>query len=144
MNTQSISNNTTTESTINRFFNLVAATILIAMAAVNANAADAAAANSRELKIHNPYTVLGVQVRTHLLPQEMSSAYSVMEVNEAYGHTLFQEIVPCRFISTLDADQYPDRWGGLPFQINETRSYFGSGVMVEGLFVNPCSERIPN
>ncbi|HEV7764845.1 MAG TPA: hypothetical protein VGQ76_07590 [Thermoanaerobaculia bacterium] len=92
---------------------------------------------------HNPYTVRGHQIRTNLIPEAEASAYSTMEVSDAVGPTLFQEMVPCRFVSTLDPDQYPVRWGGQAFQVSESRVYSPIGYMVEGLFRNPCSELIP-
>lgn len=87
---------------------------------------------------HNPYTVLGVQLRAALLADaaDGSSAISV-------GPAVFQEIVPCRFISTLNADHYPADWGGPSFAPNESRSYVPTGTLVSGDFVNPCSDRIP-
>jgi hypothetical protein len=121
--------------------NLLAATA-IAMTAFNANAADAAIANSRELESHNPYTVRGVQIRTELLPQDATSS-SASETGSAAGPTLFQEIVPCRFMSTLDADGYPAKWGGDAFKVSESRVYHPTGTLIEGDFVNPCSDRIP-
>jgi hypothetical protein len=96
-----------------------------------------------ETSIHNPYTVRGVQIRTNLLPEQSSSAYSTMQLNAAVGPTLFQELVPCRFVSTLDPDQYPQRWGGQPFQISESRMYQPIGYLADGSFKNPCSELIP-
>jgi hypothetical protein len=101
------------------------------------------AVNAAEVQTHNPYTVLGTQIRTNLLPAESSSAYAAMEVSEGVGPTLFQEIVPCRFVSTLDPDLYPLQWGGQPFQVSESRIYHPKGMLVDGLFVNPCSELIP-
>jgi hypothetical protein len=96
-----------------------------------------------ETTTHNPYTVRGVQIRTNLLPEVSTSAYSTMELSEAVGPTLFQELVPCRFVSTLDPDQYPDRWGGQAFQISESRVYQPIGYLAEGGFKNPCSELVP-
>jgi hypothetical protein len=57
---------------------------------------------------------------------------------------VFQEIVPCRFVSTLARDAYPNPWGGEEFQIMESRTYFPRGVLVssEG-WENPCSEKVP-
>lgn len=98
---------------------------------------------SAQTEKHNPYTVRGHQIRTILLPEESASAYSTLEVAAANAPTLFQEMVPCRFVSTLDADQYPVKWGGQPFQVNESRVYDPIGYLVEGDFRNPCSELIP-
>src|SRR5690349_21593345 len=96
-----------------------------------------------EISTHNPYTVRGVQIRTNLLPEVSTSAYSTMQLSESVGPTLFQELVPCRFVSTLDPDQYPERWGGQPFQISESRTYEPIGYLAEGGFKNPCSELVP-
>ncbi len=98
---------------------------------------------SAQMETHNPYTVRGLQLRSNLIPQETAAAYSTMEVSEV-GPTLFQEMVPCRFVSTLDQDQYPVRWGGLAFQISESRVYHPIGYLVEDQFKNPCSELIPS
>lgn len=96
-----------------------------------------------ETETHNPYTVRGFQIRTNLLPESSTSAYSTMQLSAAAGPTLFQEMVPCRFVSTLDLDQYPLRWGGQPFQISESRVYQPIGYLAEGNFKNPCSELVP-
>ena len=87
---------------------------------------------------HNPYVVQGVQLRAELFahPADGSSAISL-------GPTVFQEIIPCRFISTVEADHYPAQWGGPSFSPNESRTYRPSGVMVYGNWTNPCSELIP-
>jgi len=98
----------------------------------------AMAADSTSPATHNPYTVLGVQLRSVLLadPANGSSGVSV-------GPAIFQEIVPCRFISTLEADNYPAQWGGPAFNPNESRGYRPVGEMVDGAFTNPCSNQIP-
>src|SRR5690349_16907238 len=64
---------------------------------------------SAQMETHNPYTVRGLQLRANLIPEETAAAYSTMDVREI-GPTLFQEMVPCRFVSTLDRDQYPLIW----------------------------------
>lgn len=92
--------------------------------------------NAEELKNHNAYTVLGHQLRSNLITQ--SPFGDDKPVN--HGPTLFQEIRPCRFISTLEADNYPAPWGGKEFQANENRTYFPVGVLRNGDWVNPCSE----
>ena len=43
---------------------------------------------------HNPYTIYGLRLRTHLTPNTPGA-------NEDLGPLVFQEIVPCRFVSTL-------------------------------------------
>lgn len=112
-------------------------------AAIVAVASFALVAGAAGTETHNPYTVRGFQIRTNLLPEESSSAYSTLEVSKAVGPTLFQELIPCRLVSTLDHDQYPLRWGGQPFQVSESRVYQPIGYLAEGLFRNPCSELIP-
>jgi hypothetical protein len=59
-----------------------------------------------ERERHNPYTVLGMWVRSHLVPETPGAN------GQDLGPLVFQEIVPCRFVSTLEADQYRDPWGG--------------------------------
>jgi hypothetical protein len=113
------------------------------LAAIVAISSFALVARAAETEIHNPYTVRGFQVRTNLLPEQSASAYSSLSISEAVGPTLFQEMAPCRFVSTLDPDQYPAQWGGLSFQVSESRVYHPIGYLAEGLFKNPCSELIP-
>ena len=58
---------------------------------------------------------------------------------------MFQEIIPCRFVSTLEADKYRDPWGGKEFQIMESRTYYPKGVLVSSDgWENPCSEHVPS
>lgn len=98
----------------------------------------AMAADSTTPATHNPYTVLGVQLRSVLLsdPADGSSAVS-------YGPAIFQEIVPCRFISTLEADNYPHEWGGPAYQPNESRSYRPTGELRTADWINPCNQQVP-
>lgn len=117
-----------------RFIHRLAVITIIASFALAATAA-------AQPEKHNPYTVRGHQIRTNLIPEAEASAYSTMA--DVVGPTLFQEMVPCRFVSTLDPDQYPVRWGGQAFQVSESRVYTPIGYLVEGLFKNPCSELIP-
>jgi hypothetical protein len=101
--------------------------------------------NAQSLERHNPYTVEGMQLRANLVTPSLP--VQAMEVNTAGNSSivaaLFQEIVPCRFISTLAADQYAQTWNGGPFQPNERRTYKPIGTLVEGAFTNPCSEHVP-
>jgi hypothetical protein len=91
-----------------------------------------------EREKHNPYTVLGMQVRSHLLPDTPGAN------GDDLGPLVFQEIIPCRFVSTLEADQYREPWGGKEYQIMESRTYWPKGVLVAGDgWVNPCSEKVP-
>jgi hypothetical protein len=86
---------------------------------------------------HEPYTFQGMRVRSDivLLPG------TVDEVS--MGPALFQEIPPCKFISTLEADAYPEPWGGPAFTLYDIRKYEVSGWMQNGAFINPCSNHIP-
>ncbi|MGZ5444596.1 MAG: hypothetical protein ACXW5J_23180 [Thermoanaerobaculia bacterium] len=92
-----------------------------------------------EREKHNPYTVLGMQVRSHLLPDTPGAN------GDDLGPLVFQEIIPCRFVSTLEKDGYRDPWGGIEFQIMESRTYWPRGVLVasDG-WENPCSEHVPS
>lgn len=126
-------------TTTNRIVSIIHRLAVITMVASFALVSTASA----QMETHNPYTVRGLQIRTNLIPEETASAYSTMEVDEI-GPTLFQEMVPCRFVSTLDRDQYPVRWGGFAFQVSESRIYHPIGYLVEDQFRNPCSELIPS
>src|SRR5688572_27155613 len=127
--------NTTTNRIVRIIHRLAVMTIVASFALVSTASA--------QMETHNPYTVRGLQIRTNLIPAETTSAYSTMEVDEI-GPTLFQEMVPCRFVNTLDHAEYPVRWGGQPFQVSESRIYHPIGYLVEGEFKNPCSELIPS
>ena len=116
----------------NLFSKLFAAIILIAGLAVNVNA--------DELKTNNPYTILGFQLRGELITQSPWGDTKPVHM----GPTLFQEVVPCRLVSTLEADQYRAPWGGDLFQPNESRVYFPHGVLKVDDWTNPCSEVIPD
>ncbi|HUR83629.1 MAG TPA: hypothetical protein VM733_22925, partial [Thermoanaerobaculia bacterium] len=99
----------------------------------------ATAAFAGERNPHNPYTFLGVQLRSHLLPTTPGAN------GESLGPLVFQEIVPCRFVSTLEADQYDNPWGGKAFLKNESRTYFPKGYLVSAKgWENPCSLHIPS
>jgi Collagen triple helix repeat (20 copies) len=117
----------------NTFTSMMLAIAMTTIAAVSAKAADPVTPNT-----HNPYTVLGVQLRSVLLENAADGSSAV-----SLGPAIFQEIVPCRFISTLDTDKYPIEWGGPALSPNESRSYRPTGEMVSGNFTNPCSNQIP-
>jgi hypothetical protein len=92
-----------------------------------------------EREKHNPYTVLGMQVRSQLLPETPGAN------GDDIGPLVFQEIIPCRFVSTREADQYRDPWGGKEFQIMESRTYWPKGVLVaQDGWENPCSQHVPS
>lgn len=114
--------------------NLNITSILIALALT----LSAPFAVAEEPTIHNPYTVLGVQLRAALIADAHDGASAV-----TVGPAVFQEIIPCRLISTLEADHYSPQWGRPSFAPNESRSYRATGELVDGTFVNPCSEQIP-
>ncbi|HVE71402.1 MAG TPA: hypothetical protein VNI54_08550, partial [Thermoanaerobaculia bacterium] len=91
-----------------------------------------------ESQPHNPYTVRGVQLRSQLLPTTPGAN------GESLGPLVFQEIVPCRFVSTLEDDKYADPWGGDAFAKHESRTYFPKGYLVSATgWENPCSKQIP-
>jgi hypothetical protein len=95
-------------------------------------------ATAEEPAIHNPYTVLGVQLRAALIADASDGASAV-----TVGPAVFQEIIPCRLISTVEADHYGPQWGRPSFAPNESRSYRVTGELVDGAFTNPCSQQIP-
>lgn len=98
---------------------------------------------------HNPYTFEGLYMRGDLrvpAPSGLPGQFVRM------GPVLFQEIAPCKWISTLDADNYPPEFGGEAFTPYERRSYAVTGLLTApqsgqlaaaAMFVNPCSEQIP-
>ncbi len=116
-----------------RNFKTMLTAIALTIAAPLAMAADSTTPTN-----HNPYTVLGVQLRSVLLADSANGSSGV-----SLGPAIFQEIVPCRFISTLEADRYPIEWGGPAYAANESRSYRPTGEMVSANFTNPCSMQIP-
>lgn len=86
---------------------------------------------------NTPLTIPGVHVHTTLSIPTPNGARTMPPAS-------FQEIEPCKFVSTLAADHYPSPWGGPAFGPNEQRMYAVSGPMqVEG-FTNPCFGRIPD
>jgi Collagen triple helix repeat (20 copies) len=110
-----------------------------AIAAIILIASFAATVNAQELKSYNPYTVVGHQLRSELITQSPFGGEAPVKM----GPTLFQEVVPCKFVSTLEEDKYPAPWGGKAFQAKESRTYFPIGILVSGDFTNPCSEVVP-
>ena len=110
-----------------------------AIAAIIMIASFTGSVNAQELKSYNPYTVVGHQLRSELITQSPFGGEAPVKM----GPTLFQEVVPCTFVSTLDEDKYPAPWGGKAFQAKESRTYFPIGILVSGDFTNPCSEVVP-
>ena len=90
---------------------------------------------------HEPMTFQGFRVRSNIaIPIPGTWGPRVVSM----GPALFQEIPPCQFISTLEADHYPAPWGGPAFQKNESRKYAVTGYLGEGDWRNPCSFVIPS
>src|SRR5689334_14693944 len=85
-------------------------------AAIVMIASFAVVVNADELKNYNPYTVVGHQLRSNLITQSPFGDEKPVHM----GPTLFQEIVPCRFVSTLESDHYPSPWGGKSFAAHES------------------------
>ena len=122
--------NSTGKSTNNHFRFFVAIVLIAVFIPI------LAVAGEREK--HNPYTVIGMQVRSNLLPETPGA------MGEDIGPLVFQEIIPCRFVSTLEKDNYDDPWGGKDFQIMEARTYFPKGILLSAKgWENPCSEHVP-
>jgi hypothetical protein len=108
----------------------IIATIAIALMAVAASA---------QTPGHNPYTVPGVQIRTSLaIPVPGFSGQTA-----PMAAAVFQEIAPCKLVSTLKIDQYPAQWGGTKFALNESRIYAAAGTLTDGVWTNPCSGAVP-
>jgi hypothetical protein len=99
-------------------------TIIRTIVAVALTAVFTSAVVAGERNPHNPYTYLGMQLRTHLLPTTPGAN------GESLGPLVFQEIVPCRFVSTLKDDKYDAPWGGEEFKQHESRTYFPKGYLV--------------
>ena len=112
---------------------LVAALLWCGMSAANGQV--------NQTSPHEPYTMKGFFVRGDL---RVPSQIGVPGQTADMGPVIFQEIAPCRVISTFTADQYPAQWGGLSFSPFEQRIYAVTGVLAEGNFVNPCSGQIPD
>jgi hypothetical protein len=90
---------------------------------------------------HEPFTFQGFRVRSNIaIPVPDIWGPRVVSM----GPALFQEIPPCQFISTLEADHYPAPWGGPAFKKNESRSYQVIGFMGDGEWKNPCSLSVPS
>ena len=89
---------------------------------------------------HEPYTFKGFRVRANIaVPVPGTFGPQVVSM----GPALFQEIPPCRFVSTLAADNYPSPWGGPAFAANEIRWYDVQGAMRNDQWENPCAFVIP-
>lgn len=89
---------------------------------------------------HNPYTVPGIQLRTNIvIPMETPTGV----MNISMGAAVFQEIAPCRLMSTLEADAFPVPWGGPKLQANESRTISAAGSLSNALWINPCSGKVP-
>jgi hypothetical protein len=111
------------------------ATLMIVLA-LTLSAPFAVADDSTQM--HNPYTVLGVQLRAALIADASDGSSAV-----TVGPAVFQEIIPCRLVSTLEADHYSPQWGMPTFAPNESRSYRSTGELIDGVWTNPCSKQIP-
>ncbi|HEX2833066.1 MAG TPA: hypothetical protein VHW00_08625 [Thermoanaerobaculia bacterium] len=98
----------------------------------------ALAQNAAQSSPHEPYTFPGMRVRTDIALVLPDSQYV-----ESMGPALFQEIAPCKLVSTLAGDAYPAPWGGPPFEVFESRKYTVTGSLKSGDWVNPCSNKIP-
>ena len=89
---------------------------------------------------HEPYTMKGLFVRGELrIPNPNGQPGEIA----AMGPVVFQEISPCKWVSTLSDDQYPAAWGGPAFAPFERRVYAITGVLTSGDFTNPCSGLVP-
>jgi hypothetical protein len=98
-----------------------------------------AVAASAQTTNHSPYTVPGVQVRTNLaIPVPGLSG-----LKAPMAAAVFQEVAPCKLVSTLKVDGYPAQWGGAKFALNENRIYAAAGTLSDGIWMNPCSGVVP-
>src|SRR5512132_4029349 len=62
---------------------------------------------------HEPMTFQGFRMRTNIaVPFPGVWGPRVISM----GPALFQEIAPCKLVSTVAADQYPEPWGGPIFK----------------------------
>jgi len=83
-----------------------------------------------------PTTIPGVQVRTALQINVNGEVVTMPP-------SAFQEIAPCRLVSTLEGDHYGSPWGGPAFGPNEQRLIPVNGNLVTDTFINPCTNLIP-
>ena len=88
-------------------------------------------------KPHEPFTAYGMQVRMSV----------VNPINKAWQKeiqpTVFQEVAPCRLVTTLPLDRFDAPWGGPAYLPNDSRHYPSRGVLQTATFENPCSESVP-
>jgi len=97
-----------------------------------------AAAAAAQTTSHNAYTVPGVQVRTSLsIPIP-----GTFGMKAPMAAALFQEIAPCRLVSTLKIDGYPAQWSGGKLAQNESRVYAAAGSLSDGTWTNPCNGQV--
>jgi len=88
---------------------------------------------------HSTFTVPGIQVRTALSVPVPGVSGSMAPMRAA----VFQEIAPCRLVSTLDADAYGTAWGGPKLAANDSRIFAAAGTLSLGGWTNPCSGKVP-
>jgi hypothetical protein len=94
-----------------------------------------------QLESHAPLTFNGFRVRANIaVPIPGFFGPHIVSM----GPALFQEMPPCRLISTLAEDAYPAPWGGPSFTANETRYFQVTGTMRAGDWKNPCEDRVPS
>jgi hypothetical protein len=98
-----------------------------------------AVAASAQTTGHNPYTVHGMQVRTSLV----IPIPGMEGIKAPMAAAVFQEVAPCKLVSTLASDNYPGQWGGPKFALSESRIYTAAGTLSDGVWVNPCNGVVP-
>ncbi|HEX7680051.1 MAG TPA: hypothetical protein VF713_18115 [Thermoanaerobaculia bacterium] len=116
---------------------VLAPALLIAMVAIGLAGMALAQQSSTPPEGNPAMTIPGVFVRT-ALKFEINGKTFVMPPST------FQEMPPCRLVSTLEADQYGAPWGGPAFRPNEQRLYPVNGTSLTENFVNPCATLIPD
>jgi len=117
-----------------RLFVSTLATVAVLLSTVSVRAEQA----DKYVKPHEPFTAYGMQVRMSLV-NPIDKTWQKSGVRP----TVFQEIAPCRLLSTLSIDRYDTPWGGTTYRPNEARFYLSRGVLETPVFVDPCSEAIP-
>ena len=114
---------------------ILAPALLIAMVAIGL--AGLALAQQTTTAGQPALTIPGVRVRTALQVTFKGSTHLMPP-------STFQELPPCRLVSTLEADHYGAPWGGPALGPNEQRLYPVNGASLTENFINPCATIVPD
>ena len=89
-------------------------------------------------------TIPGLRIKTDLVLDGSStpSNFLLPPVINSAGRPLYQQIDPCRIISSLAQDQLTGFYGKQAFLANERRTYTVLGLLFPEV-TNPCSTSFP-